>query len=192
MKKVLSMLMGAVMLVSMLSVGIFAETIGPKDANSVGDDGIIGSTSGESINITVNGDIVHVYSVDITFSTTVFTFSTGSKWDPEQHIYVPSEEGSWIGDGVVTIANHSDLPVNYEVVATTDTNNFGDLELVVTDGTGTVAKSEVGDTDTDVIGRAGKITYTVEGTPTVAEINQQKLGTITVKISKVTDVDPEP
>lgn len=144
------------------------------------------SASGD-VNITVNGEPTHVYSVDVTFNNAEFTYSVGMIWDPDNYVYKPATEHEWTGEGIVTITNHSDLPVNYTVESTVDTTEFGNLSINVDDkgnetGTkGMIAKCNVGDVKSS---HKASATYTVSGTPTVSEITAQKLGSITVTISK--------
>lgn len=144
------------------------------------------SASGD-VNITVNGEPTHVYSVDVTFNNAEFTYSVGMIWDPDDYVYKPATEHEWSGEGKVTIINHSDLPVNYTVESTVETNAFGTLSINVVDNgnetktKGTIAKCNVGDKSGSHYATA---TYTVSGTPTVSEITAQKLGSITVTISK--------
>lgn len=140
-----------------------------------------GDTKGEDVNITISGDIVHVYLVDIVYTNPTFTYSSGSKWNPDTYQYEPSTAATWAGEGKVKITNHSDLKIDYTVVAENVVDTFGPLQIEVTGGTGTVEKCNAGDTK----GIHNKeVTYKVTGTPTVSEINAQKLGEITVKITK--------
>ena len=60
-------------------------------------------------------------------------------------------------------------------------NTYGPLDITVADGTGTIEKCEVGMTRGQQNATA---TFTVTGTPTVAEITAQKLGEIKVSITK--------
>lgn len=140
-----------------------------------------GETKGEDVNITISGDIVHVYLVDIEFTSPAFTYSTGSKWNPENYKYEPSTGGTWDGEGTVKITNHSDLPVNYTVEKENVVGTYGPLDIEVTGGTGTVDKCNVGDAKGSHNATA---TFKVTGTPTVSEIAAQKLGEIKVTITK--------
>lgn len=142
-----------------------------------------GQTGSKDVVITINGEVVHVYKVDLEFTTPVFQYSTGSKWDPDNYQYVPSATATWAGEGSVKITNHSDLPVNYTVVSQNVVNTYGTLSIDVTGGTGTIDKCNVGD---DVGSHNASATWKVSGTPTVSEISNQKLGEIRVTISKVT------
>ncbi len=140
-----------------------------------------GETKSNDVNITINGEVVHVYLVDIVFDAPTFTYSSGSVWDPENYVYKPNATATWSGEGTVKIVNHSDLPVTYKVEATDLVDTYGALTIPVTNGDGTIAKCEVGDARGSHNATA---TYTVSGTPTVSEITAQKLGSILVTITK--------
>lgn len=140
-----------------------------------------GESKNQDVNVTINGDIVHVYLVDIEFTNPTFTYSSGSVWDPENYVYKPNTEAAWAGKGTVKIVNHSDLPVNYEVKSENVVTTFGPLSLDVTDGIGSIAKCEVGD---ERGSHNATATFKVSGEPTVSEITGQKLGEIVVKITK--------
>lgn len=141
-----------------------------------------GQSSQADVNITINGEVVHVYLVDIEFTNNpTFTYSTGSKWDPDNYQYVPSGTAEWAGQGSVKITNHSDLPVDYAVTSQNVVDTYGPLSIDVTDGTGTIDKCNVGDTKGSHFATA---TFKVSGTPTVSEIDTQKLGEILVSITK--------
>lgn len=140
-----------------------------------------GQTENKDVHITINGDIVHVYLVDIEYDNPTFTYSSGSRWNPETYQYEFDAAATWMNQGTVKITNHSDLPVNYTVEKANVVNTYGPLDIEVTGGTGTVDKCNVG----DARGIHNKeVTYKVTGTPTVSEITAQKLGEITVKITK--------
>lgn len=140
-----------------------------------------GQTGNQDVNVTISGDVVHTYLVDIEFTTPIFTYSTGSVWNPEKYQYEPSATATWNGTGEVKIVNHSDLPVTYKVEATDIVDTYGTLTIPVTDGNGTIEKCNAGDVRGSHNATA---TYKVEGTPTVSEINAQKLGSILVTITK--------
>lgn len=141
----------------------------------------MGQNQGEDVNITISGDVVHVYLVDIEFTNPMFTYSSGSKWNPDTYQYEPSTGATWNGEGIVKITNHSDLKVDYNVEKANVVNTFGPLDIEVTDATGTIEKCNVGDARGSHNATA---TFKVTGTPTVAEIIAQKLGEIKVTISK--------
>ena len=140
-----------------------------------------GETKSNDVNIIINGEVVHVYLVDIEFTNPTFTYSTGSVWNPEKYQYEPSATATWNGTGEVKIVNHSDLPVTYKVEATDVVNTYGALTIHVTNGNGTIEKCNAGD---EFGSHNATATYKVEGTPTVSEITAQKLGSILVTITK--------
>ena len=140
-----------------------------------------GETKSEDVKVTISGDLVHVYLVDIEFTNPTFTYSSGSKWNPETYQYAPSTAAPWTGTGTVKITNHSDLEVKYNVDKANVVGTYGPLDIEVTGGNGTIAKCNVGDARGSHNATA---TFTVTGTPTVAEITAQKLGEITVKIER--------
>ena len=140
-----------------------------------------GQDGQQDVNISINGAVVHVYLVDIEFTNPTFTYSSGSKWNPDTYQYEPSTAATWTGTGTVKITNHSDLPVNYLVETANVVGTYGPLDIEVTGATGTIEKCEVGMTRGQQNATA---TFTVTGTPTVAEITAQKLGEIKVSITK--------
>lgn len=140
-----------------------------------------GENKSADVNITIDGAITHVYLVDIEFTNTTFTYSTGSKWNPEKYQYEPTADPTWTGTGTVKIINHSDLKIDYTVVAENVVNTYGSLQIDVTAGPGTIEKCNVGDVRGSHNATA---TYKVTGTPTVSEITAQKLGEIKVTITK--------
>ena len=172
MKKILAIALCVVLCLCM-AVPTFAA--GTPEAEYQGQDGQ------QDVNISINGAVVHVYLVDIEFTNPTFTYSSGSKWNPETYQYEPSTAATWAGTGTVKITNHSDLEVKYTVAKANVVNTYGPLDITVVDGTGTIEKCNVGDVRGSHNATA---TFTVTGTPTVAEITAQKLGEITVKIEK--------
>ena len=173
MKKILAIAL-CVVLCFCMAVPAFAADGTPEAAYT-------GQTGNKDVYITISGGITHVYLVDIEFTSPTFTYSTGSKWNPDNYKYEPSAGGTWDGEGTVKITNHSDLKIDYTVAAENVVNTYGSLQIDVTDGTGTVEKCNVGDTRGSHNATAK---FTVSGTPTVSEITAQKLGEITVTITK--------
>ena len=172
MKKILVCVMVLALCLCATISSFAAETTAPE---------YTGETKSNDVNITINGEVVHVYLVDIEFTNPTFTYSTGSVWNPEKYQYEPSATATWNGTGEVKIVNHSDLPVTYKVEATDVVNTYGALTIPVTDGNGTIEKCNAGDVRGSHNATA---TYKVEGTPTVSEITAQKLGSILVTITK--------
>ena len=172
MRKILAIALGIVLC---LCTAVPAFAAGTVDAE------YSGQTSDAEVKITINGDIVHVYLVDIEFSNPTFTYASGSKWNPETYQYEPNSAITWAGTGEVKITNHSDLEVKYKVEKKNVVDIYGPLDINVADGTGVIEKCNVGDVRGSHNATA---TFTVTGTPTVAEITAQKLGEITVRIEK--------
>lgn len=170
-----TILVGVVCAVLALCLSLSAFAAGTPEA------AYNGESEQQDVKITINGELVHTYLVDIEFSNPVFTYSSGSVWDPENYIYKPNSAAEWAGEGTVKIINHSDLSVNYLVEAETVVSTFGPLDIAVTGGTGILDKCEVG---TVYGSKNATATFTVTGTPTVSEITAQKLGEIKVTISK--------
>ena len=171
MKKILAIVLCAVLCLCMAVPAFAAGT--PEAAYT-------GENKSADVNVTISGDLVHVYLVDIEFTNPTFTYSSGSKWNPDTYQYEPSTAATWTGTGTVKITNHSDLEVKYSVEKANVVNTYGPLDITVADGTGTIEKCEVGMTRGQQNATA---TFTVTGTPTVAEITAQKLGEIKVTIT---------
>ena len=70
-----------------------------------------GQNSGQDVNITISGDMVHVYLVDIEFTNPTFTYSSGSKWNPETYQYEPGTAATWAGTGTVKITTIQTFPL---------------------------------------------------------------------------------
>ena len=86
MKKIFAIVLSAVLCLCM-AVPAFAA--GTPEAEYTG------QTSGQDVNITISGDMVHVYLVDIEFTNPTFTYSSGSKWNPDTYQYEPSTGAEW-------------------------------------------------------------------------------------------------
>ena len=171
-KKILSIALCVALCFGMVLPAFAAE--GTVEAEYTGQD------ANKDVHITINGAVVHVYLVDIEFTTPEFTYSSGSKWNPDTYKYEPSTTATWMGEGTVKITNHSDLPVDYTVVKESVVNTYGPLDIEVTNGTGQIEKCKVGDARGSHNATA---TFKVTGTPTVSEITMQKLGEIKVTIT---------
>ena len=173
MKKILAAVLSVVLCLFM-ALPAFAD--GTPEASYTGDNESV------DVKVTISGEVIHVYLVDIEFTNTTFTYSTGSKWDPTDYTYKPNAGGEWSGTGSVKIINHSDLPVNYTVEKEDVVTTYGPLDIEVANGTGTIEKCTPETNRGDMNATA---TYAVTGTPSVSEITAQKLGSIKVTIAKV-------
>lgn len=171
MKKILAIAL-CVVLCFCMAVPAFADGTPEADYK--------GQSDKQDVHITISGAVVHVYLVDIVFDNPTFTYSSGSKWNPDTYQYEHGTTATWGGTGTITITNHSDLPVNYTVKAENVVTTYGALDIEVTGATGTIEKCNVGD---DIGSHNKTATFNVKGTPTVAEITAQKLGEIKVTIT---------
>ena len=190
MKKLISILVAVMMIVSLFAVSAFAYDIDADSGNGTlkGEikDNFGGSTSVD-VEIQINGAINHRYAVDITFTAPVFTLSTGATWHPERHEYIHNLPVNWSGTGTVTVENHSDMPITYEATAAVTTEEYGPLSIVF-NGAATYAPIDATPLGKCTVGgTAPKATFTygVVGTPIVAELTATKLGTVTVTVDAV-------
>ena len=190
MKKLISILVAVMMIVSLFAVSAFAYDIDAETNNGTLEgaekDDFYGSTSVD-VNIQINGDINHRYAVDIIFNAPVFTLSTGATWHPSKHQYVHETPVVWNGTGKVTVENHSDMPITYAAEAAVTAKQFGDLAIVFngTDTYAAIAAIQIEKCTVGGTAPTAEFTYGVVGTPIVAELTATKLGTITVTVDAV-------
>ena len=193
MKKLISILVAVMMIVSLFAVPAFAADKTIIDADSSNDtyegaeQNAFGGSTSADVQIQINGEINHRYAVDITFDAQIFTLSTGATWHPEKHEYIHNLPVNWNGKGTVTVENHSDMPITYEATAAVTTEEYGPLSIVF-NGAATYAPIPA----TPIVGCAvggdapsATFTYGVVGTPIVAELTATKLGTVTVTVDAV-------
>lgn len=190
MKKLISILVAVMMIVSLFAVNAFAYDIDASSGNDALEgaikDAFGGSTSAD-VQIQINGAINHRYAVDIIFNAEVFTLSTGAVWDPSEHEYVHNTPVTWNGTGTVTVENHSDMPITYAATAEVTATQYGNLAIVFNGSaeyapipTAEIAGCTVGGT-----APSAEFTYGVVGTPIVAELTATKLGVVTVTVDAV-------
>jgi hypothetical protein len=193
MKKIISILVAAMMIVSLFAVPAFAADKTIIDADSSNDtyegaeQNAFGGSTSVDVQIQINGDINHRYAVDIIFNAPVFTLSTGATWHPSEHQYVHETPVTWNGTGNVTVTNHSDMPITYAADAAVTTTQFGNLAIVF-NGAATYAPIDATPLEKCTVGGpapTATFTYGVVGTPIVAELAATKLGTITVTVDAV-------
>lgn len=92
----------------LVAVLCFAFCVPALAASGTAEAAYTGQTSSEEVKITINGEVIHVYYVEIEFtSNPVFVYSSGSKWNPDTYQYEPNSAAEWAGDGFVKITNHS-------------------------------------------------------------------------------------
>ncbi|MBO5023736.1 MAG: hypothetical protein J6D11_05460 [Clostridia bacterium] len=190
MKKIISILVAVMMIVSLFAVPAFAYDIDASSGNDTYEgaikDAFGGSTSAD-VQIQINGDVNHRYAVDITFDAQIFTLSTGATWHPERHEYIHDLPVTWNGEGTVTVANHSDMPITYEATAAVTTDEYGPLSIVF-NGAATYApipETRIEGCTVGGVAPKGDFTYGVVGTPIVAQLAATKLGTVTVTVDAV-------
>lgn len=203
MKKILSIMLAVLMIAGLCTFSAFAADAGIYNTKPVSDDGVPtlqegGSKSGADVVVTINGEVSHRYAVEITFTNPTFVYSTGSTWDVEKHQYVPGgDPAEWIGEGKVEIKNHSDLAVNYDVVAnkldTIEGYGANNLDIILTGVDGAATSANLAACPIGATYEAAptvSFTYKVDGKPTVAEITAKKIGEIVVTIKPVTVTEP--
>ena len=174
MKKLVAVILTAAMILT-LTATAFATAADKK----VGED--------TNINVTANYtgivDEAAVYSVDVTWTSTVYTYTaTQTKdWNPATHTYDTVVEGAW-GDVTstdVTVVNHSNKPVTAQV--TFASNNLAGVNTQLSNGSAVLAAGVV-----DQYDAAASLTATlsVSGEPEFAEGETTlNIGTITVALS---------
>lgn len=188
MKKILSILLAAMMLISLFTVPAFAYDIDKVSGNGslegAAKEDFHGSTSAD-VKIQINGDINHRYAVDITFTAPVFTFSSDAVWHPDTHEYSHDASIDWAGTGVVVVENHSDMPITYAAEAEVTATQYGDLDIVF-NGAATYAPIPATEIPGCTVGGTAPsedFTYGVVGMPIVGSLPATKLGTVTVTVA---------
>jgi hypothetical protein len=188
MKKLISILVAVMMIVSLFAVNAFAYDIDAISGNGTLEgaekDDFHGSTSVD-VEIQINGAINHRYAVDITFTAPVFTLSTGATWHPSEHEYIHDLPVNWNGTGTVTVENHSDEAITYAAEAAVTATQFGDIAIVFNGADTSITATELEKCTVGGPAPAATFTYGVVGTPIVAELAATKLGTITVTVDAV-------
>ena len=197
MKKFLSVLLAAMLLVSVFALNAAAVNVVGTHGQSGGvSDGVAdipegASTSGD---VVLNlGTVNHRYAVDVTFPTMTFEVG-GLTWNVNTMKY--ESGGTTMSDQTltITITNYSDLPVNAEgtVGSIAEAATSAGISLAMTTASATVAQATAGSADTN--GTAA--TATLEASLTsgnwtnsidalfFAGAQSITVGTITVAISK--------
>ena len=190
MKKLISILVAVMMIVSLFAVNAFAYDIDATSGNGTlegAEKDDFGDSTSVDVKIQIDGAINHRYAVDIIFNAPVFTLSTGATWHPSEHQYVHKTPVNWNGTGKVTVENHSDMPITYAAEAAVTATQFGNLAIVF-NGADTYAAITATQIEKCTVGGTAPtatFTYGVVGTPIVAELTATKLGTITVTVDAV-------
>lgn len=187
MKKIIAVFVAVFMLVSLCTVNAFAADPQSHWVNSetgTPDVDFNGGSVEADVTITVNGEMVHTYAVDITYEDLKFTYSSGSKWDPKTHQYVPGSPAEWSEAKTVTITNHSDLPVYYSASKTEVDQTYGPLAVVFNDTESAITSTEIAKCEVGGPANTASFTVGVKGDPTVAELTDVAISKVTVTISK--------
>ena len=168
MKRTMSLVMAIVMLACLLCMPAYAERTGSDTPNQSVD---------AEVQVRVNeNDIVHKYSVDIDYADVmVFTYTKTGTWDPDAYTY-SNVSGSW-DKKEVKVTNHSDMPIKYTAVAEATVTTYGELDIVVSNASGTIDACYPGIVQGS---RNVEMELTISGTP------NDKLGTTAVKLGNLT------
>ena len=193
MKKIISIFVAEMMVVSLFSVSAGAIDIDDRSENGTLEgaekDKFGGSTSADVL-IKIGDDYNHRYAVDITFSAPVFTPSSNAIWDASKHQYYHDEDLEWIGEGEVSIKNHSDMAITYAATAEIDNAaaQYGDLAIVFGEAAeyAPIPATRINGCPVGAVTvPSATFTYGVVGVPDVATLAETKLGIITVTIAPV-------
>lgn len=196
MKKFLSVLLAATLLVSVFALNAAAGVVGNYGGGNGVNDGVADIPEGASTsgNVVLDlGTVNHRYAVDVTFPTMTFEVG-GLTWNVNTMKY--ESGGTTMSDQTltITITNYSDLPVNAEgtVGSIAEAATSAGISLAMTTASATVAQATAGSADTN--GTAA--TATLEASLTsgnwtnsidalfAAGAQSITVGTITVAISK--------
>lgn len=170
MKKI-SLLLALLLLVSALGLSAFATGSDSPDKNV-------------DIDIQVKVDesmLIHKYSVDIDYaSVMVFTYTKVGTWDSEKLAYT-DVSGEW-DSKTVKVTNRSDMPVKYLAIPNVTVDTYGDLEILLENGSGTIGKCYPGMPGGPLSETIG---LTIGGVPN-DELGEtaELLGELVIKISK--------
>lgn len=175
MKKLFAILLAVTMMATMSVSAFAAETI-DKD----------GGTSDITVNATYqdNATTIHKISVNVSWEAMEFTYSaSGTKtWDEKEHTYTNNITAGWSEGKTVTVTNHSDSAVKVDFTFAADDayksvkGNFDKASVNLPSAVGK-DKNAADLTDTTKL--------TLSGTLSSSVTTSTKVGTITVKITKI-------
>ena len=189
MKKIISILVVVMMVLSLFAVSAVAYDIDASSGNTTlegADKEHFGGDTTADVQIKIDGALNHRYAVDITFDTVVFTPNSGAIWDTNKHEYYHSDDFVWNGTGTVTVTNHSDAAITYKADATVTATDYG-VDIVF-NGEAEYAPIPVTQINGCTVGGtppSDAFTYGVVGIPTVAQLGVTTLGTIKVTVAPV-------
>lgn len=162
MKKLFSIILALSMTVALLCNPALALTpVGEREGK---DSPNQENTVDVKIQMDPNG-VVHKYCIDIEYTENmVFTYDEGvGTWDPNDYVYKDRREPGWSGAGEITIINHSDRSVNYNITPANVSRNYGDLTVHVSHPADTtIGACRPGIADGSM---KAKATITVSGAP---------------------------
>ena len=179
MKKLFSIILALSMTVTLLCNPALA-------AREAKDDPDFGSEIAVQIKFD-DGNLNHKYSLSIEFEDMKFTYHEGERtWNPNDYNYDTDDaDGQWVGNGGITMINHSDQAVRYTVTAQRTVDTYGDLSIEVDANTRTdvIAACEVGATS----GVPASTSVSVSGTPsrTLSQNEFVPVGKVTVAFERV-------
>ena len=182
MKKIISVFLAVLMLSGFCTMTALAEFVG-GGTDGVEENAYNGGTAQGDVTITVTGDPIHKYAVDVEFEALSFTYSTGSTWNPQTHQYEVSGTGTWSAAKTVTIKNHSDLPVWYSAEASEEVTTYGTISVKL-EGKDSITPTKIDQCGVGTEPTPVTFKVSLEGTPTVGQIRDVVISTVTVTIAK--------
>lgn len=191
MKKIIPVILAVLLVVGMCTVSVSAFTIGETNGIPAGSAKEPIGSSQADVNISASGNTVNVYAVDITFGDMTFTYGTETKWNPNTHKYevVEGGEAVWSATGTpnIVIENHSDLPIDYAIAASSENQTtygakvqFGGQDTA----SGMIEKCPV--EPVDVPSATVVVSVVTDGTVQNITTAPVKLATVTVTITATT------
>ena len=196
MKKFLSVLLAAMLLVSVFALNAAAGVVGNYGGGNGVNDGLPDIPEGASTsgNVVLNlGTVNHRYAVDVTFPTMTFEVG-GLTWNVNTMKYESGETTMSDQTLTITITNYSDLPVNAAgtVGSVAEAATSAGISLTMTTDSATVARATAGSADANGTAATAKLVASLtsenwtDSIDTLFAAGTQSItvGTITVAISK--------
>lgn len=177
MKRLLATALTALMLMSLCCTPAIAAPPPAADDPS-------GFGQSAEVKITVDMDVNHKYSIDITYPTMVFTYNSTKEWVPGEYSYQETHaDAGWSDPQTVTITNHSDMPIKYTVTASVFHATYkDDLDIDITNGEAEIGACTIYTTPGDM---KEAFTVGVSGTPGQGSNDQTvTLGSLNIAFNK--------
>lgn len=130
-------------------------------------------------------DVPTVYNVDVTWGAMEFTYSvSGTKiWNPSTHQYdVNANDGWTVSGNEITVVNHSNTGIKAEFAYAQETGyeaitgSFSNASITLPTAEGKLLNDSA---------LTGKTTFTLSGALASDKTAPTKVGSVTIKISKV-------